>query len=256
MSRYIPSFESKQIHTLETFERELGFKPDATLKGYLSKYGNTEHGSNEFYGLTSGHLNIITATKELRAQGLQKDAVPLLAIGDDHFYVYSAGKVGEWSAGKFIGNKKSYSVFISEMTAEASQEGFFSNVGKFLAGVGTSLSRSNAIASIDFNPDSRPEVNGVPCKDYTQLQTFLRNAISSGTAWDATLIGRQITTIDSGHKDAEGRSTYVDTYRYSVVVIVGIGNVIKVRLPGYRDEYASARIARLLIEDLGLKRVE
>lgn len=137
-----------------------------------------------------------------------------------------------------------------------SQEGFFSNVGKFLAGVGASISRSNAIASIDFNPDSRPEVNGVPCKDYTQLQTFLRNAIGSGTAWDATLVGRQTTMIDSGHKDAEGKSIYADVYRYSVVVIIGEGNSVKVRLPGYRDGYASARIARLLIEDLGLKRVE
>ncbi len=142
-------------------------------------------------------------------------------------------------------------------TEEVSQEGFFSSVGKFLAAVGSSISRANSLSYIDFEPDARPEVNGQPKKDYSLLLTSIKNAIGSGEPWDLTIVAKQYEYHDTGFKVGDNPLTEkVRIKKRTVAVFLGEGRNVKVRLPGYQDGDGSAIVTLLLIEDLNLKRIE
>lgn len=142
--------------------------------------------------------------------------------------------------------------------AVPSQEGFFSNVGKFLSDVGSSISRANAISLIDFSGEARPEVIGVPVKDYTQLLAKIKNAVASEQPWDVTVVTNHHESYTTGEVQSNGLPVRNYITLTSVVVMFGSGRNIIVRLPGYRsgEGMGSARVARLLIEDLDLKRME
>lgn len=148
---------------------------------------------------------------------------------------------------------------MSRYRPTVSEEGFFSNVGKFLSDVGSSVSRNLAIGTIAFDSYSRPEVLGVPAKDYTQLISKLKKVIDSEQPWDATIVTNHYEYINTNQIDPTTNSPVRKSVRLtSVVVLIGTGRNVIVRLPGYQGggNMASARVARLLIEDLNLFRVE
>ena len=122
-----------------------------------------------------------------------------------------------------------------------SQEGFFGAVGKFLAAAGTAYSRSDTLGSIDWSGNYRPEVNGVPQKNFQQMLTSINNAIAGGDVWDLTLMS-SITDMDGN-----GES--------SILVMIGQGKDVRVRLPGYDNGAYAPHIANLIIADLKLKQV-
>ncbi len=148
---------------------------------------------------------------------------------------------------------------MSRYRPTVSEEGFFSNIGKFLSDVGSSVSRSLAIGTIAFDSYSRPEVMGVPSKDYTQLISKLKNVIGSEQPWDATIVTNHYEYINTDQTDPVSNLPVRKSIRLtSVVVLIGTGRNVIVRLPGYQGggNMAAARVARLLIEDLNLFRVE
>lgn len=130
-----------------------------------------------------------------------------------------------------------------------SQEGFLDSVGKFLKEVGSGIHRANVIGSIAFKPGKQPEVNGVAAKDFQSLTMMIRNAIETGQVWDVTLLtGRSVTLYKP---DFNNEPDIV----WSTVVIIGQGNQVKVRLPGYEPGEPSASAAYFLINELNLNRV-
>ena len=122
-----------------------------------------------------------------------------------------------------------------------SQEGFFGAVGKFLAAAGTAYSRSVTLGSIDWTGNCRPEVNGVPQKNFQQMLTSINNAINGGDVWDLTLM--------SSITDMEGNQ------ESSILVMIGQSKEVRIRLPGYDNGAYAAHIANLIIADLKLKQV-
>ena len=122
-----------------------------------------------------------------------------------------------------------------------SQEGFFGAVGKFLAAAGNTYSRSVTLASIDWSGNYRPEVNGVPQKNFQQLLTSINNAIAGGDIWDLTLMPDE--------SDMDG------VQQGSFLVMIGQGKDVRVRLPGYDNNGWAPHIANLIIGGLKLKQV-
>ena len=76
-----------------------------------------------------------------------------------------------------------------------SQEGFFGAVGKFLAAAGTAYSRSVTLGSIDWSGNNRPEVNGVPQKNFQQMLTSINNAINVGYDWSIERSSHSFTEL-------------------------------------------------------------
>lgn len=122
-----------------------------------------------------------------------------------------------------------------------SQEGFFGAVGKFLAAAGSAYSRSVILGSIDWSGDFRPEVNGSPQKNYQQMINSLSQVIAGGEVWDLTL--------HSDETDVDGNNAG------SMLILIGQGKDVRVRLPGYANHGYAPHIANLIIADLKLKQV-
>lgn len=97
------------------------------------------------------------------------------------------------------------------------------------------------MGSIDWSGNYRPEVNGVPQKNFQQMLTSINNAIAGGDVWDLTLMS-SITDMDGN-----GES--------SILVMIGQGKDVRVRLPGYDNNGYAPHIANLIIGDLKLKQV-
>jgi hypothetical protein len=97
------------------------------------------------------------------------------------------------------------------------------------------------LGSIDWSGNYRPEVNGVPQKNFQQMLTSINNAIAGGDVWDLTLMS-SITDMDGN-----GES--------SILVMIGQEKEVRVRLPGYDNGAYAPHIANLIIADLKLKQV-
>ncbi len=131
--------------------------------------------------------------------------------------------------------------YVNKSTTTVSQEGFFGAVGKFLAAAGSAYSRSITLGSIDWSGDFRPEVNGSPQKNYQQMISSLSQVIANGDVWDLTLM--------SDETDENGNSSG------SMLVMIGQGREVRVRLPGFANQGYAPHIANLIIADLKLKQV-
>lgn len=101
--------------------------------------------------------------------------------------------------------------------------------------------------------EKTPEVNGIPAKDFRTLTAMLQQAVASNGTWDATIVTGVRSVSYDHEKPLDQRQT--TTYKDSVIVFIGEGNNVKVRLPGYTSGDSSVRTAYFLIDELGLNRV-
>ncbi|MFL9925040.1 SMI1/KNR4 family protein [Herbaspirillum lusitanum] len=88
---------------IQTLEQKLGFALSADYKNFLSEFGQIEYGHHEMYGLGMAEdyfLHVFKEYKELvKDHTYPAGAVPLLEIGDGHYYLYlnRSGEVIQWA---------------------------------------------------------------------------------------------------------------------------------------------------------------
>ena len=77
---------------IEQAEHQLNIQFSLEYRLYLEEFGVISLGSKEIYGLgvkDSSYLNLLTIVPDLRQYpGYPSQAVPLLEIGDGHYYLY------------------------------------------------------------------------------------------------------------------------------------------------------------------------
>ena len=77
---------------IDQAEQQLGIQFSLEYQQYLSGCGVISLGSKEIYGLgvkDTSYLNLLTIVPDLRQYpGYPTQAVPLLEIGDGHYYLY------------------------------------------------------------------------------------------------------------------------------------------------------------------------
>ncbi|WP_246794094.1 SMI1/KNR4 family protein [Burkholderia perseverans] len=88
---------------IEQAERQLGFALSDEYRAYLSTFGVIVHEASEVYGLgvpDDYYLNVVNAWRDLsRDPAYPARAVPLLEIGDGHYWLYdnAAQAVLHWA---------------------------------------------------------------------------------------------------------------------------------------------------------------
>lgn len=91
-------------------EKQLSSDFGSEMKEYLLTCGSISSNSVELYGLgfpDKYYLNIVVATKELRAMGLPMGYFPIFDIGDGHYAVVSKDDVVyEWAYYESCINRK------------------------------------------------------------------------------------------------------------------------------------------------------
>lgn len=91
------------LDVVQDAEKKLDIAFSEEYKSYLNSVGVISYGAYETYGLgipEQSYLNILSATKDFKQDAtFPSKAVPLLEIGDGHYYVYdnSTKKVLEWA---------------------------------------------------------------------------------------------------------------------------------------------------------------
>lgn len=88
---------------IDKLQEKMGFALSDDYIEYLRNFGVISHGPHETYGLgvsDGSHLHVLTAYNDLSSDpSYPKGAVPLLEVGDGHYYLYNnkTGKVLLWA---------------------------------------------------------------------------------------------------------------------------------------------------------------
>lgn len=89
--------------SIEALEKNLGFALSNEYITYLKTFGSIDHDGDETYGLgvpEDYYLNVLNIYQELEPElNYPKQALPLLEIGDGHYYLYDnqSHKVLVWA---------------------------------------------------------------------------------------------------------------------------------------------------------------
>jgi hypothetical protein len=89
--------------SIAALEQRLGFVLSSDYRDYLATFGVIIHGANEVYGLgvpDDYYLNVLNAYADLsRDPTWPANAVPLMDVGDGHYYVYdnAAQRIVLWA---------------------------------------------------------------------------------------------------------------------------------------------------------------
>jgi hypothetical protein len=96
-------FKGANDEEIAALEKAIGFKLPVAYRKYLKDFGYIACGGNEVYGAARGHLSAVEMYEDLsRSDTFPKQAIPLMEIGDGHYYILNAGKVVEWANGGIV----------------------------------------------------------------------------------------------------------------------------------------------------------